>query len=55
MQKEFIGEIKKIVIEDGKKVAKAELILPKDMATKIPTGNVKVTIETTQLSMFDSQ
>ncbi len=48
----FIGEIKKVVIEEGKQVAQVTMFIPRKEATKIDMGNVEVTVKATQQKMF---
>ena len=48
----FIGEIKKVVIEEGKQSCAVTMLIPKKEATKIDMGNVEVTVKSTQQKMF---
>ena len=49
----FTGEIKRIVIDEGKEVAEVKMLIPKGMALKIEMGVVDVEIKTAQKKMFE--
>lgn len=50
---ELIGVITKVTRTSGKEVAQVSLTIPANKASALPMGEVNITVEPTQSSMFD--
>lgn len=49
------GNIEKVVRTNGKAGAEVKLMVPADLASKIPLGPVSISIEPIQKSMLDEE